>query len=110
MTKRITALIFAAFMLLTLSVTAFADEIEYDEYDNYEEFEQDYYDTVVFPENDTAVKWHGEFSAIPVIVGVAAGAATVLILLRRHSALDSKAPAPYLYTVKAKHSRKVTYK
>ncbi len=110
MTKRISAFIFAAFMLLSLSVTAFADEIEYDEYDNYEEFEQDYYDTVVFPENDKTVSWYSRISAIPVIVGVAAGAVTVLILLRRHSALDKQAPMPYRYTVKAKHSRKVTYK
>lgn len=110
MTKRIVAFIFSVLMLLSLTVTAFADEIEYNEYDNYEEFEQDYYDTVVFPENDKTVLRYGKFSAIPVVVGVAAGAITVLILLRRHSALDRQAPAPYRYTVKAKHTRKVTYK
>ncbi len=111
MIKRFIASIFAVMLLLTFSVTAFADEFEYNEYDNYNEFEQDYYDSVVFPEEDKNQNaWYSELSAIPIVIGVAAGAVTVLILLRRHSALDRQAPAPYRYNAKVKHSRKVTYK
>lgn len=111
MIKKLIASLFAVTVLLTFSFTAFADEFEYNEYDNYNEFEQDYYDTVVFPEEDTnTYVWYSEFSAIPVFIGIAASAVTVLILLRRHSALDSHTPVPYRYNAKVKHSRKVTYK
>lgn len=111
MIKRIIISVFVAIILLAFPVTAFADEFEYNEYDNYNEFEQDYYDTVVFPEEDKITNtWYSELSAIPVFIGVAAGAVTVLILVHRQSVVDRQAPAPYRYNAKVKHSRKVTYK
>ena len=102
--KRFLSVFLAALMVSSLSVTAFADELEYNEYDNYDEFEQDYYNTVVFPENNTQNLWYKDISIIPVVIGIAAGGITVFVLLRRQSALDRCAPAPHRYTVKINHT------
>ena len=78
----------AVLMLLSLNFTALADSgIEYyDEFDDYYEFEKDYYDSVVFPEEEEdEIQWYKKLSPIPPVIGIAAGAVTVFILYKKHS-------------------------
>lgn len=103
--KKIIFFICAAAMLisLTLTVNAQKDEMYYEEYDNYEEFEQDYYDTVVFPEEEKTQS-KISFSPIPPIIGVVAGAAVVFVLYRKHTLSARRAPAPHPERIKAVHT------
>ena len=89
----------AVFMLMSVSFTSFAETGDeyYEEYDNYYEFEQDYYDTVVFPEEKDDGLWYNELSPIPPVIGLAAGALTVLILYRRQSVARRQRPEQHAY-------------
>lgn len=103
--KRIMFFICAAAMLISLTVSANAqkDDMYYEEYDNYEEFEQDYYDTVVFPE-EVKIQSKISFSPIPPIIGIVAGAAVVFVLYRKHTLAARRAPEPHPERIKAVHT------
>ena len=109
MTKKLFYIMIAVFIIISASFTSFAEEGAeyYDEYDNYYEFEQDYYDTVVFPEEDTGEQWYSEFSPIPPVIGVAVGAAALLVLYRKQSISRRQRQEPLArkYAPNIKHTK-----
>ena len=102
--KKLILLVCAAAMLFSLTITANAqeDDMYYNEYDNYDEFEQDYYNSVVFPEEEK--QWTFKFSPFPPLAGVAVGAATVFVLYRKHTLHARRAPEPHHERIKAVHT------
>ena len=99
MIKKLLYVAVAVFMTASVSFTSFAEKGDefYEEYDNYYEFEQDYYDTVVFPEEKNEGQWYNELSPIPPVIGLVAGALTVLILYRRQDVARRQKPEQHAY-------------
>ncbi len=108
MIKKVLYVAVAVFMITSVSFTSFAETGDefYEEYDNYYEFEQDYYDSVVFPEKKDEGQWYNELSPIPPVIGLVAGALTVLILYRRQNAARKQRPEQkgYNYAPNIKHT------
>lgn len=107
MIKKALIALCAIFMILSLSLTSFAESGEefYEEYDNYEEFEQDYYQSVGILEQEqpNQKQWYTNLSVIPLVFGLAAGGLTVFILFRKHSMAQRHIPEfthPYALDIK----------
>lgn len=99
MTKKLICFFTVLLVTFSISFNAFAnDEIDYyDEFDNYNELDPEEYEPVEPPANEKP-QWYAEISPIPPAVGVAAGAAVVLILYRRHTAARRHKPnRPYSF-------------
>ena len=99
MIKKMLYTVFTVLMLISVSFTSSAakgDEF-YEEYDNYYEFEQDYYNSVVFPEEKDDGQWYNELSPIPLVIGLTAGALTVFILYRRQEVARRQKPEQHAY-------------
>ena len=99
-------------MIFSVGFTSFAAENEeyYAEYDDYSEFEEDYYNTVGIPDQPPQEEfhWYNGLSPIPVVIGIVAGALTVIILLRKQSIAMRHMPEPtaYSYAPDIKHTLK----
>ena len=108
MIKKMLYTAFTVLMLMSVSFTSSAakgDEF-YEEYDNYYEFEQDYYNSVVFPEEKDDGQLYNELSPIPLVIGLTAGALTVFILYRRQEVARRQKPEQpaYDYAPNIKHT------
>lgn len=96
-------------MIFAVSFTSFAEEGEayYEEYDNSDEFEEDFYQSVGIPEQPQQENkpWYEELSAIPLVIGLAAGSITVLVLFRKHNMARRHMPEhPQPYALDIKHT------
>ncbi len=89
MIRKLLCTVCAIFMIFTLGFTSFAEggEEYYEEYDDYSEFEEDYYQNIGIPDGiqKEETKWYEELSVIPLVIGLVAGALTVVILFRKQS-------------------------
>lgn len=93
MIKKLLCIACAIFMIFPLGFTVFSEEGAeyYEEYDNYDELKEDYSDYTKNPQPfpDQTKKddfnWYDGLSHIPLIIGLIAGALTVIVLFRKQS-------------------------